>query len=287
MAEHREFPDDPELSPKPLVSDPVDSVRFPDGEFHATFNFEGHRVIALMAMADLAARAPGTRARVEQILNDGDRSLVDAATFPDDIRDEQPETKPFHFIDIKFRDGGAESPPFPGPPHVLSQMRAFSDVLRSNSAGATERVDALSWLIHLFGDVHQPLHCITRVSDLHPDGDRGGNAFRLSGPARNLHSLWDSSLDPFSGLDEQQLADTILAQHPRESLAHLLAIFDPGEWARASHRLARTFAYSLREDPQNPPQPTNLYKETMQRHGRKQAALAAYRLANRLREILA
>ena len=47
------------------------------------------------------------------------------------------------------------------------------------------------------------------------------------------------------------------------------------------------FAYSPQEDPQNPPPPTNQYKETMQRHGRNQAALAAYRLSNRLAEILA
>ena len=48
--------------------------------------------------------------RVQQILDDGDRLLTEAAIFPDVIRNDQPETKPFHFIDIPFRDGGPANP---------------------------------------------------------------------------------------------------------------------------------------------------------------------------------
>ena len=41
------------------------------------------------------------------------------ATFPDDIRAQQPQTKPFHFIDIPLEEGGAVNPPLPASPHVL------------------------------------------------------------------------------------------------------------------------------------------------------------------------
>src|SRR5262249_39587347 len=51
----------------------------------------------------------------------------------------------------------------------------------------------LSWLLHLVGDVHQPLHATTRVSATKPDGDDGGNGVELSSPA-NLHTFWDDVL---------------------------------------------------------------------------------------------
>ena len=149
--------------------------RAPEGNFHPTFNFEGHRVIALVMMADLKVRSVPARTRVDAILRDGNRTVLDAATFPDAIRDAQPQTRPFHFIDIRFVENGPAEPPLPGPPNVLSAIETFTDVLQSQDATAVQRVDALSWLIHLFGDVHQPLHCITRVNQFHPNGDRGGN----------------------------------------------------------------------------------------------------------------
>ena len=189
--------------------------RAPEGKFYPTFIFEGHRVIALVMMADLKVRSVPARTRVDAILRDGNRTVLDAATFPDAIRDAQPQTRPFHFIDIRFVENGPAEPPLPGPPNVLSAIETFTDVLQSQDATAVQRVDALSWLIYLFGDVHQPLHCITRVNQFHPNGDRGGNLFRVAGAARNLHLLWDSSLDPFGGAGEEQLAKAILIASAR------------------------------------------------------------------------
>jgi hypothetical protein len=257
----------------------------PEANFHATFNFEGHRVIALVMIADLQVTSRETHARVNEILRKGNRTLLDAATFPDAIRDEQPHTKPFHFIDIRFVKGGPAEPPMPNPPNVLSAIEAFTDVLRSPRTTDVERVDALSWLVHLFGDVHQPLHCITRVNQFHPNGDRGGNAFRVAGPAGNLHRLWDSSLDPLGGANEEQISRAILERHPRSTLAGLDET-DRRKWARATHRLARRVAYSLEENPAHPPTPSAQYLKTMERHGRRQGALAAYRLSNHFRDTL-
>lgn len=255
-------------------------------DFHASFNFEGHRVIALAMMTDLAVLSPRAHARVEEILRKGGRTAVEAATFPDEIRNQQPQTKPFHFINLRFVEGDSAEPSLPDPPHVLAQIVAFTTVLAAARTSDRDRVDALSWLIHMFGDVHQPMHCISRVSALHPNGDLGGNLFALGGGAGNLHSLWDSSLDPFSGSGEEQIATAILAQHPRATLTEL-AETDREKWARATHRIARTFAYSLVEKPSKPPTPSNQYRKTMERHGRRQAALAVYRLSNHLRDTLA
>ena len=250
------------------------------------FNAEGHHVIALIMQKDLEANSPATLAKVNQILNAVDRTLLEAATFPDDIRNKQPQTKPFHFIDIPYEDGGPVNPDLPKPPHVLSKMKEFSDSLASKKGTAQKKADDLSWLIHLFGDVHQPLHCVDHISDLHPDGDRGGNLFIIKSAKKNLHSLWDSSVNVTQSIDEEGIADEIMQAHPRSSLQQDLGVTDPEKWARTSFKLAKSQAYTIEEDPQNPPQPSMAYKKNMEKVGRKQAALAGYRLADRLQAIL-
>lgn len=62
-----------------------------------------------------------------------------------------------------------------------------------NASDTAEKAVALSWLLHLIGDIHQPLHTGALVSEsLFPAGDRGGNGIRLS--VGNLHSAWDRAL---------------------------------------------------------------------------------------------
>ncbi|HEV2852234.1 MAG TPA: S1/P1 nuclease [Thermoanaerobaculia bacterium] len=250
--------------------------------FELFFNTEGHHVIAAIAKRDLESRFPDAWQRVQEILDAGDRTVEEAATFPDDIRSQHPETKPFHFIDIPFEDGGPVNPPLPGPPHVLSKIDEFTDFLRGGAGTDQEKVDALSWLFHLFGDVHQPLHCIEHISELHPGGDRGGNSFKLKGRAKNLHSLWDSSVNVSSPKDQDELVEEIMQEHSRESLDSDLQITDSEKWARASYNLAKRSAYSLEENPQNPPKPPASYLRNMEKIGHRQAALGGYRLSDRL-----
>jgi hypothetical protein len=257
-----------------------------DDEAGITFDASGHRIIALIAMRDLETRAPGSAAHVQQILDEGDRSVKEAAVFPDVIRNQQPETKPFHFIDIPLKDGGPINPPLPDPPHVLVKIDDFTNFLRSGQGDAQEKVDALSWLFHLFGDVHQPLHCIERINNLHPKGDRGGNAFLLKGASKNLHSAWDGSVNIFQpGKDEDELAGELMQLHTRASLANDLQVAEPEKWARASFSLAKKNAYSLVEDPVNPPKPSQTYLKNMEKIGQKQAALAGYRLSDHLQSL--
>lgn len=58
---------------------------------------------------------------------------------------------------------------------------------------------ALRLLIHYLGDVHQPLHCMDRVNDEYPEGDRGGNEVPIPYHYRadNLHALWDAVIYKF------------------------------------------------------------------------------------------
>ncbi|MBX2818809.1 MAG: S1/P1 nuclease [Rhodothermaceae bacterium] len=71
-------------------------------------------------------------------------------------------------------------------------------VLFDESATMENRAAHLSWVIHLVGDVHQPMHAVASVSEMYPEGDRGGNLFFVRpterSPGMNLHAYWDSLL---------------------------------------------------------------------------------------------
>jgi len=84
---------------------------------------------------------------------------------------------------------------------------------------------ALRFLVHYVGDVHQPLHAMSRVNHRYPKGDRGGNLFRIpdkdrsgwwnswlthlwdSGSKWNLHAVWDSALYEFPGYGDTPFDD--------------------------------------------------------------------------------
>jgi hypothetical protein len=107
--------------------------------------------------------------------------------------------KYWHFIDIPYSQDGTPLPPIPTP-NAKTQIGAFRAALSSPASDDVKSYD-LSWLEHLVGDIHQPLHAITRVSADAPAGDAGGNLVTLcSAPCRNvLHLFWDrlvGSQDP-------------------------------------------------------------------------------------------
>jgi S1/P1 Nuclease len=258
-----------------------------DGDVVATFNADGHRIIALIAQKDLIHRFPNTMKKVQKVLDDGSRDLLTAAVFPDVIRSSHPETKPFHFVDIPLQDDGPLNPPLPEPPHVISKIAEFTASLKHGGT-AQVMVDALSWVIHLVGDIHQPLHCVTHITSRHPapEGDRGGNSFKLKGSPNNLHAVWDSSVSFVHNPNEDALAEAIIQEHSRQVLAADLQIADVEKWARGTFHLAKQFAYGpLHENPAAPPKLTAAYLKQAEKIGRKQAALAGYRLADRLHEI--
>src|SRR5262249_5759217 len=73
----------------------------------------------------------------------------------------------------------------------------------------------LCWLLHLVGDVHQPLHCTTRVSGAPPKEDDGGNGVKLNGTPGDLHTLWDGLLGAGTSINATiNAADSLPAGDP-------------------------------------------------------------------------
>ena len=79
--------------------------------------------------------------------------------------------------------------------NVLERLEHFQAALKDATIPAGERAIALAWVLHLVGDVHQPLHASSRVTAKEPKGDGGGNAFKLDKADQDLHHYWDTMPD--------------------------------------------------------------------------------------------
>jgi hypothetical protein len=189
---------------------------------------EGHRAIATLAQELISVQ---TQAKVQQLLNEsGDNDLAAASTWADEIREKArpgrprpegaeafnlqfPNNASWHYVNLPLgTDSFAEAEQFiPGKNDVIHAIEHCIAVLETpeTTAGDLTRTQALRLLVHLVGDIHQPLHCGTgfyRLSEREPPvlvtnpeetvglpNDRGGNDL-FYGPKEELHALWDIGL---------------------------------------------------------------------------------------------
>lgn len=160
----------------------------------------GHRSIGLIAEQHLN---PTTLKKSQEIL-DG-HSLAYVSTWADEIRSDPKkygDTFNWHFTtwpDEDEQHGANEETNSTG--FLLSQVNSQIAVLKNIKSTHTEKAVALKFLVHLMGDLHQPLH-------VGGSNDQGGNACKVTwhSKATNLHTVWDSSM-----LDETKLSFTELA----------------------------------------------------------------------------
>ncbi|MGH9322018.1 MAG: S1/P1 nuclease [Vicinamibacteria bacterium] len=152
-----------------------------------------------------------------------------------------------------------------------------------------ERAVALAWVVHLVGDAHHPLHSSGRVTDLEPEGDRGGNDFALDDlDAPNLHAFWDTILVRARPQDHREgyfrwvsrVAQELMTLHPRQSLAGEVAIASPEEWSKEGAAIAMSGAYP--EYLARGTSPPGRYRDDVFRIAARQAALGGYRQARLL-----
>eukprot|EP00971_Amphidinium_carterae_P320659 6373488-Amphidinium_carterae.1 len=105
--------------------------------------------------------------------------------------------KKWHYTRFPFEwkgaycDGSVDTNPEKGPSSVWAVERLLA-TLGDPKAARWAKALALRMFIHIIGDMHQPLHSITRCSVDHPKGDDGGKNFALQGDYANLHDLWDN-----------------------------------------------------------------------------------------------
>jgi len=185
--------------------------------------------------------------------------------------------KYWHFIDTPFASGGTPLPAIPSP-NLEERIALFRKVLASASPDELKSYD-LSWLLHLVGDAHQPLHAATRVSSARPEGDAGGNLVKLDCTKCELHFFWDDLLGSASDLESVIKGAGKLAR----AKAALAAKTDEREWIAESFREAQRIVYAPPVGPGDGPFTlTEGYKKKALKLARQRVALAGERLANLL-----
>src|SRR5262245_49696288 len=146
----------------------------------------------------------------------------------------------WHFVDRPFSDDGS---PLENAPVVNAQERIelFRSTLASTTASDAVKSYDLVWLLHLVGDVHQPLHCTSRFSSALPHGDRGGNDVKLncSGCGAELHGFWDGIVGETSRATVAASFAATLAAAPSSPANDT----DVDHWVTNSFGLARSAVY--------------------------------------------
>jgi len=205
----------------------------------------GHRVVAALADAQLSGLA---RAHVKELL--GVESLDEAATWPDDMRSApgqfwQKTATPWHYVTLN----GIVYDHAPPEGDALDALNRYRATLQDPNANIADKQLALRFIVHLVGDLHQPLH-VGKCCD------KGGNEVKVKwfGRDLNLHSVWDSAL-----VEEEQLSFTELAAKLQRhtSNADVLAWWDinPRDWISESAQLRETvYPERNRKDPKAPPE---------------------------------
>jgi hypothetical protein len=207
---------------------------------------KGHAIVADIAQSRLT---PLAKKNLQLLL--GTDSLASIASWADQVRRDRDESYDWHFVDIpKDAAGFSEQRDCfrPQDNHkdaqtdhhncVVDRIEIFSKILADEKASRADRLEALKWVVHFVGDLHQPLHAI--------DDARGGNDIKLPvfGSPKcgdydcNLHWAWDTLLLEHAGYSEEEYVQHLNQLIDQQHLSQR-ATGTPEDWANESHLQAR------------------------------------------------
>jgi S1/P1 Nuclease len=294
------------------------------------WNNTGHETVAAIAWDNMTPAARQKAVAVlngakkcdclrELAGSDARSFFILAATWPDVVRSndqkdanghliaEDPRVcTVFHEPSEHFRDryfsgtSGAtqDRPEIPiAPQNSIERLKKFAPLVACRSAATcaaepSDRAHDLAWILHLVGDVHQPLHNASRVTPELPKGDEGGNKFPLQGKPSKLHSFWDDILSMTipknAGEDEiayiTRVSQRIEHDHPRAAVtAAKLESQQFEKWSDEGFALAKQVAYPAALVAN--PTPSPAYRQAVFDTADAQVALAGYRLADLLNDM--
>eukprot|EP01156_Anaeramoeba_ignava_P017727 Anaeramoba_ignava/a89897_161.p1 GENE.a89897_161~~a89897_161.p1 ORF type:complete len:294 (+),score=85.24 a89897_161:161-1042(+) len=219
--------------------------------------------------------------------------LYAAAIWPDQIK--QPPIKidsmaGWHFADLVYNPDNIKVNYTLPPGNVIAECQQALDTLEDNSCTSVWAwAFQLRQLFHFVGDIHQPLHCIDRFTKQFPDGDRGGNEFKLKGDASydsSLHFFWDAAGGEYVTnypLTQNQIAQLvanateIMKKYPVSYFKGRFSPtdFDFNRWANESYSAAVKYAYT---DIEPNTTPSSSYASRCFEISQEQIAIAGYRL---------
>ena len=235
----------------------------------AFWGANGHRIVGLIAERRLSEKA---LQGVREIL--GTESLARASTWADEIRSDSRWgfAASWHYINIA--DGDTfDSTSRNKDGDILQALGCFEQVVRDPEAARADKLVAIRYLVHLVGDLHQPLHVGLAT-------DRGGNSVRVEffGDLTNLHSLWDSGMLRGERLSYTEFADFI--DHLSPATVAELQSGTFRDWAQESFELrSEAYDYGRRNRNTNLPRLSYQYSFRNMPTVRKRLMEAGVRLA--------
>jgi hypothetical protein len=226
---------------------------------------EGHQAVAMIAekhmtahaleMANKLLRSEPIDPTLSRFCTEAAFDLMaDSATWPDDIRKIRPEASPWHYIDIPRDAHRGPLSDFCQPQTgcVTSALAEQINLLRNDATDPRVRADALRFIIHFVGDLHQPMHCVT-------NNDEGGNCVPINffgnppieknpqneSYSPNLHSIWDYGvIQKMKGSQSiSQWAASLDAEFSAQDGAWQAAGVNIDDWVWEGHELADKVAY--------------------------------------------
>jgi hypothetical protein len=258
---------------------------------------EGHMVVAQIAYNHLDS---AVKARCDALIaapvtpgGSSTSNFVTASCWADDYKS-QLGSSIWHYIDLPFSLDGTPTNGFvPASFDVVQAINLSISTLQSSSASQSNQAVSLRYLIHFVADIQQPLHTSDAFFSSQPNGDGGGNGFRLNGTWSNLHYLWDDGggclLDnlprPLSSSSQTTLSNKVAAiEAVYPYTRNVGTIPNPMDWAREGQGVAKTVSYvgiSLNSTP------STSYTNTAQTTTGQRMALGGHRLADLLNTLFA
>ena len=230
-----------------------------------------------------------------------------SATWADIVRDRAFENRQkkyhksnWHYDDTFWKQGGGRVELLSGFPEggvAVERLTEFDKLIRNASASDKDKAIAIAWIMHLTGDIHQPLHTSARVTDTEPKGDQGGNLFLLTpqGTAREnqvtLHWYWDSIVGrntPLKGdMCEREyvvaIGNSLMKKHSFASFGAGMDLGAYQAWQQQTFKLNATDVFS--PDLVRFQMPSEKYRRNAFRVAERRLALAGYRLGETLNRV--
>jgi hypothetical protein len=233
----------------------------------------GHSIIAEIAQRRLE---PRVFAQIEDLLG-GQISLASIASWADDMALVRPNTINWHFVNIPYDatsyDPSRDCKPTSRGDCIINAIERSRVTLVDPLAPKRDRIEALKFMVHFVGDVHQPLHTIDR-------NDAGASKFPVLffDTPMSLHAVWDYGIIEKRTYDWGQYAEILEHNWLAGRDIRALQAGNPVDWALQAHAAAVKVAYAVPEDHKL----GQAYYQQSLPTVDQQLALAAIRLAHML-----
>ena len=275
-----------------------------------TFAFwsTGHMIISRIALEEIKNKDPSMLASIQekidvltQFSKEGNHSFVESAVWADDNKGiSWGEFSDWHFVDTPVI-----FPDFEGETEIENMNATWAIYEMEKTLGNKNKPSfdsglalSFSWryLIHLVGDIHQPLHASSLFSGEFPNGDRGGNSFHITFPedkqGKNLHALWDACVGQYGSIwapvtevqydDLTAIAANLTESIPRSQVASRVSILDERVWAEESNKISEEVVYA---DIKSGDTPSEEYLARGRKVVNEQLVVAGYRLADMMMQL--